>query len=107
MASFNPKVFIRPDGLKRIANVHLIELLEPWRDYFAKRGFVFPTDPADEFPHNDLAKTGRIRVPRPGQRQPSFLYDSRDGHTGKSGGEYKNFVLIIIVDLSDLFRKKY
>lgn len=56
MASFNPKVFIRPDGLKRIANVHLIDLLDPWRDYFAGREFTFPTDPEEEFPHNDLAK---------------------------------------------------
>ena len=55
MASFNPKVFIRPDGLKRIANVHLIALLEPWREYFAGREFVFPTDPEEEFPHGDLA----------------------------------------------------
>lgn len=49
MASFNPKVFIRPDGLKRIANVHLIDLLEPWREYFAGREFVFPTDPKTSF----------------------------------------------------------
>lgn len=56
MASFNPKVFVRPDGLKRIANTHLIALLEPWREYFAKRKFVFPTDPEDEFPHDALAR---------------------------------------------------
>ena len=55
MASFNPKVFIRPDGLKRIANVHLIALLEPWRKYFEEREFFFPTDPEDEFPHEALA----------------------------------------------------
>ena len=56
MASFNPKVFVRPDGLKRIANVHLIGLLEPWRDYFHGRGFEFPADPEQDFPHDDLAK---------------------------------------------------
>ena len=56
MASFNPKVFIRPDGLKRIANVHLIALLEPWRAYFSWRGFAFPTSPGEEFPHEELAK---------------------------------------------------
>lgn len=56
MASFSPKVFIRPDGLKRIANVHLIDLLDPWREYFAEREFVFPTDLEDEFPHSELAK---------------------------------------------------
>ena len=56
MASFNPKVFVRPDGLKRIANVHLIALLEPWREYFAGRDFEFPADPEQDFPHDDLAK---------------------------------------------------
>ena len=56
MASFNPKVFIRPDGLKRIANVNLIALLEPWREYFAGREFLFPSDPEAEFPHDGLAK---------------------------------------------------
>lgn len=56
MASFNPKVFIRPDGLKRIANVHLIALLEPWRAYFSWRGLAFPTSADEEFPHEELAK---------------------------------------------------
>jgi hypothetical protein len=56
MASFNPKVFIRPDGLKRIANVHLISLLEPWRAYFSWRGLAFPTSADEEFPHGELAK---------------------------------------------------
>jgi hypothetical protein len=56
MASFNPKVFVRPDGLKRIANIHLIALLEPWREYFAERNFEFPTHPDQDFPHDDLAK---------------------------------------------------
>ena len=56
MASFNPKVFIRPDGLKRIANVHLIALLEPWRAYFSWRGFEFPASADEEFPHEELAK---------------------------------------------------
>lgn len=56
MASFNPKVFIRPDGLKRIANVHLIALLEPWREYFHGRGFEFPAHPEQDFPHDDLAR---------------------------------------------------
>lgn len=56
MASFNPKVFIRPDGLKRIANVNLIALLEQWREYFAGREFLFPEDPEEEFPHDGLAK---------------------------------------------------
>lgn len=56
MASFNPKVFIRPDGLKRIANVNLIALLEPWREYFAGRHFDFPNDPEQDFPHDGLAK---------------------------------------------------
>lgn len=56
MASFNPKVFVRPDGLKRIANVHLIALLGRWREYFRGRGFEFPTDPEQDFPHDDLAR---------------------------------------------------
>ncbi len=56
MASFNPKVFVRPDGLKRIANIHLIALLEPWREYFAGRNFEFPAHPEQDFPHDDLAK---------------------------------------------------
>lgn len=56
MASFSLKVFIRPDGLKRIASVNLIALLEPWREYFARRDFLFPSDPEEEFPHDGLAK---------------------------------------------------
>lgn len=56
MATFNPRIFTRPDGLKRIANVHLIALLEPWRAYFAERGLEIPTDPAAEFPHSELAE---------------------------------------------------
>lgn len=56
MASFNPKVFVRPDGLKRIANVHLIALLEPWREYFHERSFEFPAGLEQDFPHDELAK---------------------------------------------------
>lgn len=56
MASFDPKVFTRPDGLKRITNDNLIAFLEPHRSYLAGRGFSFPTDPALDFPHEDLAK---------------------------------------------------
>lgn len=56
MATFNPRIFTRPDGLKRIANVHLIALLDPWRVYFAERGLEIPTDPAVEFPHPELAE---------------------------------------------------
>lgn len=56
MASYDPKVFTRPDGLKRIAIPNLIALLEPYRTYLAGRGFVLPTDPEAEFPHEDLAK---------------------------------------------------
>lgn len=56
MASFDPKVFTRPDGLKRIANANLIAFLEPHRTYLAGRGFSFPTDPVLDFPHEDLAE---------------------------------------------------
>lgn len=56
MASFDPKVFTRPDGLKRIANANLLAFLEPHRTYLAGRGFFFPTDPMLDFPHEELAK---------------------------------------------------
>lgn len=56
MASFDPKVFTRPDGLKRITNANLIAFLEPYRSYLSGRGFSFPTDPALDFPHEDLAR---------------------------------------------------
>lgn len=55
MASFDPKVFTRPDGLKRIENSNLIAFLEPHRIYLAGRGFSFPTDPALDFPHEELS----------------------------------------------------
>jgi hypothetical protein len=55
MATLKIRVFTNPDGLKRIANVHLIALLDPWRKYFAGRGVEIPTDPGAEFPHHDLA----------------------------------------------------
>lgn len=55
MASFNPKVFTRPDGLKRIANANLLAFLAPFRTYLAGRGFALPTDPTRDFPHDDLA----------------------------------------------------
>lgn len=56
MASFDPKVFTRPDGLKRITNSNLIAFLEPYRAYLAGRTFALPNDPAADFPHEDLAK---------------------------------------------------
>lgn len=56
MASFDPKVFTRPDGLKRITNANLIAFLEPHRTYLSGRQFLFPNDPALDFPHEDLAK---------------------------------------------------
>lgn len=56
MASFDPKVFTRPDGLKRIANDNLINFLSPYTAYLSGRSFTVPTDPAAEFPHDDLAK---------------------------------------------------
>lgn len=55
MAAYNPKIFTKPDGLKRIANAHLIALLDPWRTYFAGRGLQVPVDPAAEFPHAELS----------------------------------------------------
>lgn len=56
MASFDPKVFTRPDGLKRIANDNLIEFLLPYTGYLSGRSFTVPTDPSAEFPHDELAK---------------------------------------------------
>lgn len=56
MASFDPKVFTRPDGLKRIANDNLIKFLLPYTGYLSGRSFTVPTDPSAEFPHDELAK---------------------------------------------------
>lgn len=56
MASFDPKVFTRPDGLKRIANDNLIKFLLPYSGYLSGRSFTVPTDPSAEFPHDKLAK---------------------------------------------------
>ncbi len=56
MASFDPKVFTRPDGLKRIANDNLIKFLLPYAGYLSGRSFTVPTDPSAEFPHDELAK---------------------------------------------------
>ncbi|MEN8740801.1 MAG: hypothetical protein ABF308_13635 [Phaeobacter gallaeciensis] len=56
MASFDPKVFTRPDGLKRITNDHLLAFLAPYQSYLAARGFTLPADPALDFPHEELAK---------------------------------------------------
>lgn len=56
MASFDPKVFTRPDGLKRIANDNLINFLLPYTGYLSGRSFTVPTDHSAEFPHDELAK---------------------------------------------------
>lgn len=56
MASFDPKVFTRPDGLKRITNDHLLAFLAPYQSYLAGRGFMLPANSALDFPHEDLAK---------------------------------------------------
>lgn len=56
MSSFDPKIFTRPDGLKRIANANLIAFFEPFRIYLAGRGYALPTNSTGEFPHEDLAK---------------------------------------------------
>lgn len=55
MASFNPRVFTNPDGLKKISNVHLVALLDKWRNYFAGRNVEIPSDAQTAFPHDDLA----------------------------------------------------
>ena len=56
MASFDPKVFTRPDGLKRIANDNLLAFLAPYQSYLAGRGLNLPTNPDLDFPHEELAK---------------------------------------------------
>lgn len=42
MASFNPRKFADPDRLRSIAPARLAVLLNPWRPYFERRGFLFP-----------------------------------------------------------------
>ena len=56
MATLKIRVFTNPDRLKHIANVHLINLLAPWREYFADREVEIPTNGEDEFPHDKLAE---------------------------------------------------
>jgi hypothetical protein len=41
--TFNLKRFARPDGLSCIETAHLLRLLVPFADYFARRGLVLPT----------------------------------------------------------------
>jgi len=56
LPTYNVKRFGDPDALKRMQQLHLIALLRPYQDYFARRGLALPAGDDAKVNHARLAE---------------------------------------------------
>jgi hypothetical protein len=55
VATFNPRIFARPDRLKHIAPARLLAFLDPWKAYFTARGIDLSAVDVDDMPLDNIA----------------------------------------------------